>query len=200
MKLDQFTYLYPENPRLLHIDSELFKRINDDPNWIAERKYNESRLMLHAWEGCRFEFWNRHNEKFNYIPSADLQVALEKLPLKGYCIFDGGLRHNKTIGVKNQVIIYDMYAWNSQLLLDTPFKLRRSMNEDLFMIDDYPISLPPQFANVDFKSVFECVIKEPEIEGLVLKNLNGKIAPGRKARLDSKWMYKLRQPSGRYKF
>jgi ATP-dependent DNA ligase len=68
MKLDRFTYFYPERPRLLHIEQPLFESLSQDPNWVAEPKYNGSRLQLHYLDGA-WQFWNRHGQPMDYRPS-----------------------------------------------------------------------------------------------------------------------------------
>lgn len=196
MRIYEFTYFYPEAPKLLHVESDLFDRLSRDPAWVAEKKYNEQRLELHC--NGDFEFWNRHAEKLGYVPSVEVSEALGNVPLRGYCLFDGGLRHNKTKGVRNKIVIYDVYIWESRLLLSMPFKERRNIIEDLFPCEEAVIRVPEHMKFT--KATFYDVIKEDEIEGLVLKNLKGHIVPGRTAPVNSNWMFKVREPSGRYKF
>ncbi len=197
MKINEFTYFYPEAPKLIHVDSDLLDRLSQDPAWIAEKKYNEQRLELHC--NGNFEFWNRHGKKLGYDPSVEVSEALGNVPLRGYCLFDGGLRHNKTKGVRHKVIIYDVYAWDSKMLLSMPFEERRALIGELFPCEETVLRIPDQHPG-NFKQTFHDVIQEDEIEGLVLKNLKGKIAPGRTAPIKSNWMFKVREPSGRYKF
>ena len=85
------------------------------------------------------------------------------------------------------------------MFLTMPFKDRRTMLTELFPCDESIIRITKQYPT-DFVSLFHRVIKHPEIEGLVLKKLTGKIVPGRKAPVNSSWMLKVREPSGRYKF
>jgi hypothetical protein len=54
--------------------------------------------------------------------------------------------------------------------------------------------------HTNFESVYDKVISDDEIEGLVLKNLHGMLNISRTAGQDSNWMYKCRKPSGRYAF
>lgn len=197
MKIDDFIYFFPEAPGLIHVESDLFDRLSRDPSWVAEKKYNEQRLELHCNGG--FEFWNSHGEKHGYAPNAELSEALGSIPIRGYCLFDGGLRHNKVRGVRHKIIIYDIYAWDSKMLLPMPYRHRRAMMEELFPCKEAVIRIPEHY-RTGFKETFFDVIQEDEIEGLVLKNLGGIITPGRKAQVKSNWMLKVREPSGRYKF
>jgi hypothetical protein len=213
MKIDQFTYFYPEAPRLMSIKSPVFQKLSDDPQWVAEKKYNENRLELHVNATVTMEsnpkrtyqkdymFWNRHKELFGYSPSKELSDALAAVPWKGYCLLDGGLRNNKTVGIKNKIVFYDVFIWNGELLIGKPFLSRRKILEDLFPIHrNGEILAIPEWFDTDFGKVFNEVTKDPEIEGLVMKDINGKLNLGRNRANDSAWMMKVRKGSGRYRF
>jgi len=198
MKIKDFMYFYPEAPKLVNIEQPLFERFSLSKDWIAEKKYNEQRLQLHWWKD-RQEYWNRHGAKLKYTPTPEIVDALQSLPCEGYCLFDAGLRHNKTIGVRNKIVIYDIYMLDHELLLGLQYRKRREMLIDLFRTDGDPISIPAHY-HIGFKRTFDQVTEDSEIEGLVMKNLNGMLDLNRKAPSKSKWMYKVRIPSGRYKF
>lgn len=199
MILNEFKYFYPEKPRLMHIRQPLFQLMSADKSWVAERKYNGTRLALHHFDNA-FHFWNRHESKLDYAPSSELQAALAGMNLSGYCLFDGELRHNKTSGVYHKIMIYDIFIWKNELLIDKPFWYRRNLIKSIVKCGGDPLGTPEQFVD-DFQSAFDSVVGEgDEIEGLVMKNLNGKLQLGRKSACDSKWMYKVRKPSGRYRF
>ena len=187
----------------MHVKQDLFGLLSGDPNWVAEKKYNGSRLQLHCLfqhglDG-QFQFWNRHEKKFSYTPTPELLENLKALPITGINLFDGELRHNKTIGVRDKIVIYDVFIYNGRLLVGMPFHKRRKILEEIFTINAEPLGLIEQF-NIGFDKLFETVIEDPEIEGLVLKNLKGKLSLGRNGPVDSRWMFKVRKPSGRYKF
>lgn len=212
MKIESFQYFYPEKPRLLTINQPLFDWLSKDKNWVAEAKLNGSRLQLHFLNG-HWEFWGRHGEPLAYKPTDNLLKALKKLGLKGYWLFDGELRHNKTKGIQNRICLYDMIIQEGKLLLGMPFKERRKILQSL-ILEEYPtdnmdkidgqfvkqlITIPKQYP-FGFKSVFGHLTKEDEIEGLVIKNLEGKLNLGRKAGTNSGWMWKVRKPNGSYHF
>ena len=71
--------------------------------------------------------------------------------------------------------------------------------ETLFAPEEEPVGIQTQYRS-GFKKKFKEVISDSEIEGLVLKNEKGKLELGRKTGIDSKWMFKVRKPSGRYRF
>ncbi len=200
MKLDSFKYFYPERPRLLHIEQPLFDQLSQNPSWVAEQKYNGSRLQLHHINGA-WQFWNRHEQLMAYTPSQEVKGALAGLNLKGYWLFDGELRHNKTKGVRHKIVLYDVFIKEGDLLLGKPFGDRRGLLETLlhYCGDCHLLSLPTQYQE-DFRQVFAEVSQADEIEGLVLKNLRGRLELGRCRAVESAWMWKVRKPSGRYHF
>ena len=196
--LDTFAYFYPERPVLMDPTNPLIDRMSASKDYIAEKKFNGNRLQLH-YIGGAFQFWNRHNKCLSFTPGEELSEALEALPLKGYCLFDGELRHNKCVGVRQKIMLYDVFIWNNKLLINEPFWARRSILESLCEVDGDPLGCPFQFAS-SFREVFADVTKDDEIEGLVMKNLHGKLNLSRSRGIDSRWMMKVRKPSGRYRF
>jgi ATP-dependent DNA ligase len=132
-----------------------------------------------------------------------MTAALATLPLgTGYYLFDGELRHNKTVGVKHKIVLYDVFIFAGELLTGVPFRDRRHILETLTKYgegDDRVISIAPQYPD-NFRAVFDELTPNPEIEGLVLKNLGGKLDLGRKRAANSGWMFKCRKPSNSYHF
>lgn len=200
MKITAFKFFYPERPRLLHIEQPLFERLNQDRDWVAESKYNGSRLQLHHINGA-WQFWNRHEQLMAYTPNQDVLDALAGLNLAGYWLFDGELRHGKTKGVRHQIVLYDVFIVEGELLLAKPFGERREILETLlhYLGDYHVLSLPEQYPE-GFRQVFGQVSQDEEIEGLVLKNVQGRLSLGRTRAAESSWMWKVRKPSGRYQF
>jgi ATP-dependent DNA ligase len=199
--ISSFKYFYPERPRLLHVNQPLFESLSQNPAWVAEPKYNGSRLQLHVIDGA-FHFWNRHQEPLVYTPSREVLDSLRSLDLKGYWLFDGEMRHNKTKGIKHQAVLYDVFIANGELLNAKPFWWRRQIMagiKGLFVGDDATVSLTHQYRD-RFREAFDGLITRDEIEGLVIKNLQGRLNLGRTRATDSTWMWKVRKPSNRYHF
>jgi ATP-dependent DNA ligase len=203
MKISTFKYFYPERPGLIHIEQGLFGRLSDSPAWIAEPKFNGSRLQLHRLPSGTWELWNRHQEKFSWALAPEVAAALAALPLgEGYHLFDGELRHNKTKGVRNQIVLYDCFIFGGELLTGKTFEDRRHILDTLTKYgagDDRIVSMAPQYPG-NFRAVFDELTPDPEIEGLVLKNLGGKLALGRNRAVNSVWMLKVRKPNNSYHF
>jgi len=203
VNISSFKYFYPEKPKLLHVEQPLFEQLSSREDWIAEPKYNGSRLQLHHLPTGEWQFWNRHEQRMNYTPSQEVQEALDGLRITGYWLFDGELRHNKVKGVRHRIILYDVFIADGSLLLGAPFRDRRGLLEVLFHYcgpdDGFALDLAPQY-DTDFREVFTRLIQDEELEGLVIKNLAGKLNLGRNRAVDSAWMWQVRKPSGRYNF
>ena len=197
MKLKKFKYFYPERPKLISKDQSLFSQLSKSDDWVAEKKFNETRLMLHVVHGD-VQFWNRHGQRMSYKPTKEILERFKSFRNESYVLFDGGLRHNRVTGVKNKIVIWDVFIWKSELLTNKPFWYRRNILEKIICPDE-TVTMPFQYKN-DFGKVFSRVIKSDEIEGLVMKNLKGMLKLSTKNNMDSSWMYKVRKPSGRYKF
>jgi ATP-dependent DNA ligase len=203
MQINSFTYFFPERPGLIHIEQPLFSRLSEDPRWIAEPKYNGSRLELHRLPSGIWQFWNRHGERFAFVAIQELVDALLAMPLEAekYYLFDAELRHNKTKGVRQKIVIYDCFIFANGLLTGVPFEDRRGILETLEKDGGgYEcLTIAPQYPG-DFRAVYDELTPDPEIEGLVMKNLGGKLSLGRKRAVDSAWMMKVRKPSNSYRF
>ena len=199
LEITEFTYFFPEKPVLISKDQPLFNTLSAHKDWIAERKYNGTRLQLHKI-GNEFHFYGRHYDKLSYVPTPEMLAALNALNLpSGYCLFDGELRHNKTVGVKHKIMLYDIYVWDNELQSHLKFKERRQNLLNVVQFDAEPIGCPYEYPD-SFENVYDAVINDDEIEGLVMKNGNGMLNLGRRTGAKSKWMFKVRKPSGRYKF
>lgn len=199
MRINKFTYFYPEKPKLITKEQSLFLKLSNNPNWIGEYKYNGCRLQLHNINNG-FGFWDRYNKKLSYRPTDEVldTLSLLKLP-KGYNLFDGELRHNKVIGVKHKIILYDVFVWDGEVLLDKTFEERRSILELYFKIRTDPVGITEQFKD-NFRMIYDNVLDDPEIEGLVLKNKKGMLDLSRSSGRDSVWMMKVRKETGRHRF
>jgi len=199
MIITDFTYFYPEAPMLIHKDQPLFNEVSNNPNWIAEYKYNGCRLELHNFTNGNFEFWDRHHKKLSYNPNQEVSDALKQLPLQGYNLFDGELRNNKVVGVRQKIILYDVFIWNGELLINKSFEYRRQILESILKVENEPLGITKQFPN-NFDKVYDDAIKNEEIEGLVMKNKLGILNINRTSSKDSTWMLKVRKVTGRHKF
>jgi ATP-dependent DNA ligase len=210
MKLKKFTYFYPEKPVLILIESEAFKKFSDDPDYIAEPKFNEQRCELHLINGVA-HFWDRHGKELDYNKNASYaegkkvitQIFVDKFGDMGYFIFDTGLRHNKVSGINNKLVIYDIHVYKDEVLNQLTFEERRNILEGYFKknndVDD-TVHLIHQRPD-NFKKWFKYYTDgSNEFEGLVMKNKKGKLKLGKVSASDSTWMFKVRIQTGRHRY
>ena len=153
--------------------------------------------MLHI-VGWKIQFWNRHGAKIKYTPTDEITDSFKHLLHKPYTLFDGGLRHNRVDGIKINIVLWDALLWKGELLTIKPFWYRRNILEDAIQPNE-SVSIPFQHKN-SFGKIFGRVAKNAEIEGIVIKNLKGILNLSTKDNLESQWMFKVRRPSGRYRF
>ena len=135
----------------------------------------------------------------SYSPDPELSDALHGLKLSGYKLFDGELRHNKVKGIRHKIILYDVFIWNSELLIGKPFWFRRNILKGILKCDAEPLGIAKQYGS-NFREIFHNVSQREEIEGLVIKSCQGKLALGRRSAIDSNWMWKVRKPNNSYRF
>jgi ATP-dependent DNA ligase len=185
----------------MNIEQDAVEIMSADNNWVAEPKYDGQRLELWVIDG-KVEFWGRHGKplKYNDDPDPEIVAYLKKKFPKGVFLFDGELRHNKVKGMRHKLIIWDVFIFRNRLLNKEQYWTRRAILSERLEIGNFnKVSLIRQYTT-DFKKVFEELIKEPEFEGIVMKNMHGKLDLSRTSGQNSNWMYKLRRPSGRYAF
>lgn len=216
MKLYEIKYFYPEKPVLILIESDAFEKFSNDPDYVAEPKYNGSRCEVHILDG-KVEFWDRHGKHLKYNSDILHEEAREQLKKalvtifgkKGYFVLDGELRHNKVAGIQNKLVIYDIHVFENEVLNKLTFGSRRSILMQKFgeahgYFDKRILSLIQQYEN-NFKKVFDDYVAgfygDPdEYEGIVIKNLTCKMKLGRVSGADSIWMFKVRKATGRHRY
>jgi ATP-dependent DNA ligase len=192
-------YFFPEKPKLININQPLFQKLQDDPDWVAEPKYNGSRLILIV-NGEDVEFWNRHGEQFDYRPDEDLRKTLIEFAerTRGICLFDGELRHNRVQNVKHHIALWDTFMWDGKLLANMPYMERQNYIPQPKFVKDKMAPISQHMG--DFRELFHEWTKDPEIEGMVIKNLKGKLNLSRTAGQSSNWMFKVRRANNSYRF
>lgn len=187
-------YYFPNRPLLQSIDS--IKKYSGK-EWIAELKKNGDRLELFIQNG-KYLFMNRYKKEFKYKPTSDVLDSISDLRLPNGTQIDAELLHNKTKHIKHLIYVYDVYQWKNKRIV-LPFCERRELLEQYFSLDGKHIQLAFQYAN-RFLRVFEKNITAKENEGLVLKNLQGRIKFSVVRSNDVAWQIKIRRPSKNYSF
>jgi ATP-dependent DNA ligase len=215
MNIKTFKYFYPEKPVLTTIDQESFEQMSADPDYVAELKYNGQRCCLWVIDG-KVNFWGRHGKplKYNDDPNPKIVEYMSKKFPKGVFLFDGELRHNKTVGVRDKLVLWDVLIFRDRLMNREQYWTRHAivasrLNDNNTVFDNNfesdlgfetdRVKIIKQYPT-DFQAVYDKAIKDDEIEGLVIKNLHGMLNISRVSGQNSNWMVKVRKPSGRYRF
>jgi ATP-dependent DNA ligase len=224
MKFKKHIYFYPENPMLVHRDQELVEQMSADENFVAEPKYNGTRCVLTVIDH-EVSFWTRHNypvKTLNHEAPEYHEMVKEikaALPSTGHFQFDSELRHHKVTGLSFHLVVWDCFIYNDEYLNKLTFDERRKYvlkhfkptgNDQgkVIKLSEYKrrVTVIEQFKS-DFRRVFDEFVSgkrslghADEFEGLVMKNRKGKLALGRSATPESRWMYKIRIETGRHKF
>lgn len=194
------TYLFPPKPTLITITQPMFKKLEADPDYVAELKLNGTRLELHVFNsGERFEFWNRHKKLLKYEPSKELLDHLKLIKWQGDCIVDGELMHFKTIHIKHRIVLWDVFIWNGEYQGGKSYAERRAILEKAFgSLAFMDLYINPQH-KTGFRSIYEEYIKKDEVEGLVMKSLKAKLVVGKRDCPIVKYMWKVRKPGPSYR-
>lgn len=193
-------YFYPNRPLLYTVEHPDILRFSYDPNYVAEIKKNGDRLCLQK-ENDKFIFMNRHKELLKrYTPIPEVLDELHSLNIPNNSQLDGELMHNHTKATKHQLYFYDVYLWGGECNRDS-FRFRRAFLENLFANKKFShLELAKQYANEDFQKLYYSVIGSLENEGLVIKNLNGKLIFNTGKSNDVDWQIKIRKENKNYKF
>lgn len=192
-----------------------------DKAWIGQYKFNGSRCLVKCFGKGRYELWNRHKAKLVYTPSPKLHTQLQRLAEYEWTIFDGELIHSKHTAVKHTIALYDLLVYSGEHLLGTPYIDRYKMlhymclgdppawthkglkfgdciSPDIFVPDNWQANeWPLAWSNVE---KVNRGYTSPLLEGLVLKNANGKLKPGFKPDNNGDWMTRSRVKTGRHDF
>ena len=211
MKIKRQKYFYPEKPVLMSIEQDAFQQMSEDPKWIAEPKYNGARCLVHIFNGD-VSFWDRHGKKLDFDSNPLYKkhrdkikkILIEAFGDIGYFLFDGELRHNKVTGIQGKLILWDCFIYDHELQNKKPYWVRHALVCVDFKCDDETVSCIEQYKD-NFEAVYEMLISgakghPDEFEGLVLKNVNGKLNLGTNSGLNSNWMFKIRKQTGRHRF
>ena len=158
--------------------------INQEPGWIAEPKFNGHRLLL----GDNYSY-TRHGTITTHI--------YPELLLSGYnALLDGELIAPGTTSPDNfegamsrfhgnkeqpiQYMAFDILTYNNQSVMSQPIEERKGLLTELLSKLDSPyIHLVPYV--LDEANAFFDVIKEKNMEGIVIKRSGSKYTPNRRS-------------------
>lgn len=219
-------YIYPPRPNtsIPREEAGYFQELG----WVAQLKYNGSRTVIKHLPTGKIELWNRHAERFRTYHAPDwlldqIKQALEAFELAPdqYHILDGELIDQKHTAVKDTVAIWDIIVRNGEHLLDTTYESRygslysRVSTQETwaFRGNDFGIKLADNvffarnFGSGEWDRAWETVGRtnesfgdRPLLEGVVLKDLSGRLERGFREKNNGAWQIRSRVKTGRHNF
>jgi ATP-dependent DNA ligase len=194
------------------------------PGWWAQRKFNGTRSLVFIDPDGNVHLRTRHQEehkayKLSYAMDAALTALLDRgdgnvaFEAGKWQVFDAELMNNKTIGVKDRMVLFDILVHNGSYLTGTTVRERYEiLTYGLGMPDTIETETGRGIAlqvndNVWLAEVFEDTFADrfaeltdmDEVEGLVLKDPGGVLKPGVSEKNNSLWLVRVRKPHKNYR-
>ena len=205
-------YYFPNRPTLVPPDPtnpmnpkpDYINGLETSGNYIAELKWNGDNTLIYTRKNQAPILYNRHKDVLSYHPSEAMLEALNTLPPD--CVVNAELMHRHTKVIKDLLIIHCVMVWKGSLLNGKKWVDSRLIIEDM----DYPRTEVGKFQYDNplviseiyydhFWDLFQGADVET-IEGIILKNPNGKLKFSTTPLKDVPWMIKIRKPCKKYSF
>jgi hypothetical protein len=218
MRRNNMIFYYPNRPTLIPPDpdhpmepqSTYLDNLEATGKYVAEFKWNGDNTTVYTDD---ISFWNREGKRLSYTPTPEVLVELKQFP-KG-CILNLELLHRHTKNVKNLLIVHSIMKWEDILLLGKTWGDSRRILEKLTWLPrtvgtqlsyDHHVLLaqiqkPGHTAPNTFWRMFkEAQACDEAIEGIILKDPNGRLQFSTTPLKDVNYMLKVRKPSKKYPY
>jgi hypothetical protein len=200
-------YYYPPRPEnaVMRMSLPAYNSLG----WVAQVKKNGTCNLIAVSPDKELFCMTRHNTEHKlWAPDKDSSEPFKNLTGKGWYLFVAELMNNKVPNIKNINYINDVLAVDGEHLVGSTFRDRQKIIASLFVAPTsiethshfivHPnLWIAKNYENVNFQTLFDTLDK-PEDEGLVLKNLDAKLAVGRSKSANSGWMVKIRRATKNY--
>lgn len=204
--------MYPPRPNGSIVPDTLDKY----PGWWGQRKWNGTRNLLIVLPDGSYELWNRHREqhkqyKVTSMMDKSIKEMISKLKKGVFHVFDGELMDAKTKTLKDRIVMYDVLVYEGFYLLGTTYRERYKILMDILGTNEHENETGHKLAfkfneNIWLSEVFERdlpkrfdeAMKLDVIEGLVLKDPNGKLEFGIREKNNGSWLIRVRKPHKNY--
>lgn len=209
MKYDKFTYIYP--PRAENAIPPALLKSYEGRGWIAQVKKNGTNSVIFSSPEKDVFAMNRHAEKHGQwdtekdpAPEAT-KMIFRKLPGKGWYVLNAELLHSKVSGIRNINYVHDILVEDGEYLVGTTYAERYARLLMLFLhspvaetashwvLDDH--TWLAKNHREGFYGLYKG-LTAPEDEGIVLKKMDGRLAP----RDNRGWTVKCRRPQKNFGF
>lgn len=193
-------YFYPNRPSLIPPDphnptnpkSDYINSLQKSGKYIAEQKWNGDNVLIYT--GSQPQFWNRYRRVLHYQPSEEVLEQLSHWPSQ--CILNAELVHFKTKEIKHTLIVHCVMSWKGKPLYG------KTWGDSRLILVDQPNKSNVRVSKV-WTSGFWNLFKEADgkvIEGIILKDPDGKLVFSATPIPNVPWMKKIRKPCKKYSF
>lgn len=196
MKYDKFTYIYP--PRAESAIPFNLLKAYQRKNWIAQVKKNGTNSVIFVSPSKEVFAMGRHNnehKQWSFTP--ETAAIFKALPGNGWYVLNAELLHSKVAGLRDINYIHDILVEDGEYLIGSTYAQRYARLLMLFL-HDKTVKTPSHFVldkhtwlarnHDNFLELFDS-LSQSEDEGIVLKNMLGRLAP----KDNSGWTVKCRK-------
>lgn len=196
-------YYYPNRPVLVPPDPETplqpkpdyINSLEESGKYLAELKYNGDNIQIHT---DTMKFWNRYKELHNYQPSEEVIEELSRWPKNS--ILNAELMHSRTVDIKHTIIIHCIMAWKGDYLIGKTWRDSRNILDECI---NQGLSGPQVKISPVWEAGFWKLFQETDgkiLEGIILKNPEGRLVFSATPIKDVNWMLKIRKSCKKYPF
>ena len=184
--------------------------------WLAQRKYNDTRSLLHIEPGFKMTAWSRHGEPHKrFILTKSLQKEIiDHLALDESLEYwlDGGIM-NKHKDANGEMVFFDILQAGKYFFLNPSQTLRLELlakicgnpteivptkkNTPLALKISENLWLAPSF-ETGFRELFEESVGDDRFEGLVLRKKDSVLDNYGRVYYEVKWQIRCRKPNKMY--
>lgn len=214
MHVTQFPAIYP--PRPLGAISPA--TLANYSGYVAQYKFNDIRILIQIDARGKASLLSRKREpllSYELTRNARDSLAKLKLPRGSLHLLDGGLMRTSDFpGGVHPIVLWDVLMLKSEYLVGTTYaeryarlraicgnprareresgaRLALRVGPELWLCDSY---------SSDFASLFASTLEQDALEGLVMKDPNGKLEIGASEENNGAWQIRVRKTNARHVF
>lgn len=199
-------YLWPPRPS----NSFPSAMINsyEQAGFVAQAKKNGTctLLAINPYDAVAYD--RHHQIQKAWKPPIILMERIRRMLPSGHAALVCELLHSKVPGIRNTLYIFDVVAIGSEVLEGTTFRERHKILSPIFKNDNlkethYDHGDGLWYARTFSKghlALYNSIIKNPEDEGIVVKNPDVKLSSLLREGTNDGWQAKCRRPTKNYSF
>lgn len=204
MRYEKFTYIFPPRAETA-IPPNLLKAYQRK-HWTAQVKKNGTNSVIFVSPEKKVFAMGRHNndhKQWSFTP--ETAAIFKALPGKGWYVINAELLHSKVSGIRDINYIHDILVDDGEYLLGTTYAQRYSRLLMLFLHDTATTTYShfvldkhtwlARNHDGSFAELYDS-LTNPEDEGIVLKNMLGRLA----IKGNGGWTVKCRRPHKNFEF